>query len=656
MQKKKKEFFRKKFEVHCKEKNVKGTYDLAKKLMGWETSSHPTMFVIRGKIYRKPRDLANELQKYYSEKVKKLIGGLKRRGRDPLIFLNRAMQKWQGKVNLPIFNLRKINEIETLNIIKQLSNTSAHGRDDLDALTIKMAAGALVRPLTHIINTSIGTSSFASKWKVAKVIPILKSSDSSKMDPASFRPVSLLPVVSKIVERSVQSQLQDHMEQQGLLSKNSHAYRRNLSTSTAMMQIVDELHSATERNQISELLALDQKAAFDMVSHTILVDKMKVYGCSNNTITWLRNYLEFRSQFVSVGSHSSRIVATGRGVPQGSILGPFLYLMYTNEINEVIKNALIARTKHMKIIQNYLEITAINVEGLLHMQMTRRTTLRMTIEFQTKSKSTENMKKLEDYLTDNELVINAEKTAILEAMIKQKKGRTVGEPPNLLVITSEGTRKVITDKKEMRILGNKPGTESWVGWLIWKGGKKQLFQPLGRFLDLLQQVGRMLPRNSRKLLSEGLIMSKLQYVITQWGGAPSNQIRLAQRLQNKCARWITGCGARTRITSLLDEVGWMSMKELTEKHSLVQMWKILYLNKPEIMREKIVVDNEMKIELNLPRLQFTLQSFYWRTSVQWNSLPQNMRELNKLPMFKTRLKTWMKWRRDNETDSELEPD
>ena len=196
--------------------------------------------------------------------------------------------------------------------------------------TLKIAVDELKDPLTYIINTSIRTTTFASKWKISRIIPLLKSKQHSPLDPASLRPVALLPVVSKLVERTVQTQLQRHMETAGILNQNSHAYRANLSTATAMLQVTENLYRATDENLIAQLLAIDQSSAFDCVHHGILIRKLEKYGCSSNTLKWITSYLSHRSQFINVGRHNSRMEATPRGVPQGSILGPLLFLAFTN--------------------------------------------------------------------------------------------------------------------------------------------------------------------------------------------------------------------------------------------------------------------------------------------------------------------------------------
>ena len=106
------------------------------------------MFLIRGRIFRKPVELADKLQKHYTEKINTLMRGLRRGGPDPLKYLDVALLRWQGKGNLPTFSLREISELETLSFISKLSNSTAHGHDELDSITLKVAAGLLARPLT----------------------------------------------------------------------------------------------------------------------------------------------------------------------------------------------------------------------------------------------------------------------------------------------------------------------------------------------------------------------------------------------------------------------------------------------------------------------------------------------------------------------------
>ena len=122
----------------------------------------------------------------------------------------------------------------------------------------------------------------------------------------------------------------------GFFNHNSHAYRENYSTVTAILQLVDRLYTATDRNMITQLLALDQSSAFNCVNHSILLQKLKMYGCSRDTLKWITNYLNYRTEYTNVGKYNSTMAATTRGVPQGSILGPLLYLIFTNEMSEVI--------------------------------------------------------------------------------------------------------------------------------------------------------------------------------------------------------------------------------------------------------------------------------------------------------------------------------
>ena len=275
--------------------------------------------------------------------------------------------------------------------------------DGLDALTVKSAADELSGPLTHLINISIRTKTFASRWKISRIIPHLKSQEASKIDPSSYRPVALLSTVSKLVERTTQTQLQKHMEMEKLFNHNNHAYRTNFSTTTALLQLTEKLYTATDKNLISQLLAIDQSSAFDCVNHEILTQKLRKYGCSQETLDWMISYLGNRSQFVNVGRHNSNIVTTNRGVPQGSILGPLLFLVYTNEISEAVVDPECRNLSHSQKMKLFGENCddcgqVVSFADDTTYQIGNKTRNMNQI------KITKNLTELEKFLTDNELV------------------------------------------------------------------------------------------------------------------------------------------------------------------------------------------------------------------------------------------------------------
>ena len=160
----------------------------------------------------------------------------------------------------------------------------------------------------------------------------------NKHKPESYRPIAILPAISKLAERAVQKQLINFMEDSKQMNLNSHAYKQLHSTTTALLQISDFLADSANMNKISNLMILDQSAAFDCVDKIILDQKMKIYNFSEKTRGWFRDFLSDRSHYVMIGAHSSTMKSVKWGVPQGSVLGPALYLMYTNEMSESTKD------------------------------------------------------------------------------------------------------------------------------------------------------------------------------------------------------------------------------------------------------------------------------------------------------------------------------
>ena len=207
-------------------------------------------------------------------------------------------------------------------MIRKLNKSQAFGRDTIDSSTLKLAAPIIIEVITHVINLSLCSGEFPAKWKLARVIPLLTSKELDQHSPSSYRPISLLPVISKLAERSIQSQLLNYLEESGQLSPAHHAYRSKLSTITALIHMMDSLSIATDENQISATMCVDLSAAFDCVTHVTLLDKLEFYGLDSLTKKWIKSYLSARSSYVVIGSGESNILNTPHGVPQGSVLGP----------------------------------------------------------------------------------------------------------------------------------------------------------------------------------------------------------------------------------------------------------------------------------------------------------------------------------------------
>ena len=264
------------------------------------------------------------------------MNNLPKTNTNPLSWLQSAMSRWSQKGKFPSLKFNEVTLTQTIHLISELSNSTTFGTDCIDALAIKVVAPQLAPPIRHLINTSLKTSQYANKWKLSKLLPLLKSSDLNRLHPSSYRPIAILPTISKIVEKAAQMQILNYLETNRMLNWNTHAYRKGHSTTTALAEVTEKLYKAIDERKISSLMTLDQSAAFDCVQHSLLLDKLELYYLDKTVVKWVKSYLENRTQFVTIGRANSRMTAVGRGVPQGSVLGPLLYTIFTNEMSETI--------------------------------------------------------------------------------------------------------------------------------------------------------------------------------------------------------------------------------------------------------------------------------------------------------------------------------
>ena len=234
------------------------------------------------------------------------------------------------------FYFTPVTALEVQKSLEALNSKKATGLDDIQARLLKVAAPAISESLCFLLNFSFTSGKVPSDWKKAKISAIFKKG--SKLDPGNYRPIYVLPVISKLLERIVHTQLYTYLNDTGLLAAEQSGFRKNHSTQTSLHKLLENFYSDIENGKIIGMLALDLRKGFDTVNHKILLDKLKHYEISGICLNWFRSYLESRTQMACInGSVSDPLIIT-MGVQQGSILGPLLFTIYMNDLPKCLQH------------------------------------------------------------------------------------------------------------------------------------------------------------------------------------------------------------------------------------------------------------------------------------------------------------------------------
>ena len=622
--------------------------------LGWSSSSSPSKLYSGNQIDTSPKKNAEIMNRYYVEKVKTIKAELPPPSVDPLSTLQEMMNGCPTTFEFSAVSSDKVNMI-----ISKLKNSKSSGLDDIDSYIMKLIRKEIVTPLTHIVNLSLTHAIYPASYKVGKVVPLYKGKG-SLLEPSSYRPVCLLPVASKVLERAAYVQVMEYMESNGYFHPNHHGFRGGRSTTTALLQLYDTWVEEVDKQQIAGACLIDLSAAFDVVDAKLLLAKLRLYGWSRHAQQWVWSYMTLRSQKVYLEGSLSEEQKLQYGVPQGSILGPLLYVIFTNEFPEVIHQEECPEKIQLRNVgENPSEPWRINLHTSC--KACGSTVIYADDSTYSTSKSepqplatelSEKYSVMSKYLSSSGLKVNDDKTHTMILSTSQMR-----RCRDLTILVRTGEELAAPSEVE-RLLGvNVHQDMKWNENIM--NNNKSLMKQLQTRTNALAMVGKVANFKTRKMIADGIWNSKLCYCISLFGGTEGYLLKALQKMQNRAAKLACKRGRRYSPSKALLELGWLPVTSMVKYNSLLLTKKTLETKKPEYLYEKLVggrnrLDYATRLCVggNLQRgpglhanLTLTKNSWRWRVRKIWSEVPAEIRTIeNNFNAFKKELKKWM-WSR-----------
>jgi len=496
-----------------------------------------------------------------------------------------------------------ITEEEVLDQLKGIKPNKATGPDLISPRMLKEASKCICPSLTRLFNLSIRLGRVPLLWKRANVIPIHKKNGRDSV--GNYRPVSLLSCVGKLQEKVIFKHLYNYLHSNSLISPMQSGFRPGDSTVNQLIHIYHTISGALDKNKDVRLVFCDISKAFDRVWHKGLLFKLSRIGVRGKLLEWFANYLSDRTQRVTLQGHNSTWQTIMSGVPQGSVLGPLLFLIYINDILSILQCSARLFADDTTLFIDY-EDAQVGATAL--------------------NKDLEAVKQWADQWL---VKFNPDKTTSLVCSFKNK--------PLDPALYFDGCQ--VHNVKYHRHLGLTLSHD-----LSWNEHIEDMILRANKRLDILCRLSYMLDKGTLSQMYCGFVRPLLEYGDVLFNSCTDYQSQKIEAVQKRAARIITGAIRGTSTSMMYEELGWTSMKHRRDVHSLCLFYKIVngmapqYLidEVPEKVRnrtQRCLRNNDDYTQL-AARTNTYSKSFFPYTIKLWNALDSRTRSIDNVTQFK----------------------